>query len=301
MIRLDSQLDNGQREKSPWRQFKVGLLETISNLLGLLNGVKAGAGTDKAEITGQMAPIVTDASSYTYLLSPEEEARHKNQLLEQAKNDQSFSARQVSEQADFTQQLSGKNLAELMSLLREEHDQAAKSGSKLAHLDAGQINFATSDPGAQWEYYQKTMSTQDCDKIVDASRIAHIPTDVPAVYTTSFSSVRDDEDPAKRLEATKKWLRDTFSKPTDAVLLTMRDGEHVVVSLGVSDDEIAMAKSLQRDQEHAKSRAAEITDRVRERVGEQFEITPAFRTGNQMSPMATLTPGASPASHRRDV
>lgn len=270
-MRRYSESDNWQGEVPFWGQFKARLLETVSNFLGLLSDVQARADTDTAVATGQAFSIGTSASSYTYLLSPDEESRHRNWLLQQAKNDQSFSAQQVREQADFTQSLDSKNLAELMRLLREENDRTVKSNVKLAELKSSPTDFATSAAATPWEYYEKTMSTQDCDRIVNAMRIAQIPTNVPAVYTSSYSSVSDHEDPSQRLEATKRWLRDTFSKPTDAVLLTMRDGERVVVSLGVSDDEVQAARGLQNDQRRAEMRSSEIVSRIRKRITEESQ------------------------------
>jgi hypothetical protein len=255
-----------------------------------------------------MAAPTLNEPFYSFVITPEEKAAHEMQLLADALIKEANREQQNQEDAEFRKQLDEKNLAELMQLQRVQQEEAERKTSALKSVSSGDASaLLPYMSGSQMRrandmYYINTQSLEDDERIIAAGREKHIPDNVPAVLSSSYSPVREGQDPALALEETKKWLEETFSsRPTSAVLLRMRDGENVVVSLGVSHDEVDAARALQNDQRRAEVKSAEITSRIQERIKEESQKV--VMQGLDEAPRSLTTPDVqrSSAPSFRDV
>lgn len=224
-----------------------------------------------------MAETVKEQPYYTNIFTPWEQAAHTRQLLDDALFKKAQQERQQIEDLEFSKQLDAKTLAELMRSQRQQREEAERKMAALAKIAEEELAGAMSHPHtgavpanrANDEYYSQAISYQDWDRIVSVSREQHIAVDIPAIFTTSFSPVQQDQNPERELEKAKEWLRDTFpARPTDAILAKTESGENVLISLGVSSEEIQVAKDLQNDKRRAEGRSAEITAKIQEKIKE---------------------------------
>jgi len=252
-----------------------------------------------------MAQDPRDNDHFSAIITPREEWEHQVQLLFKWLTEQDTREQQQREDAEFTRNLDSKNLKELMQSQRLEQQEAERITRELDTFKMGDVPaYLRPDPDASYcadpklDYYLDSLSYKDYFRMYDRMQEMGLPE--PASYrsTTSFAEVKDGSDPAKQLEETKKWLKETFpSRPVDAILFKKQTGGYAVVSLGVSDDEVDMAKALQNDKRRAEDKSAEVTTRIQEKIREGSRKEAAFDPHE--SPKALSTPSAQRESTTR--
>jgi hypothetical protein len=231
-------------------------------------------------------------------LSVQELMYLRKELVAQALVDQQMERqKQLREDAEFAKQLDTKNLKELMQLQKQQQEEAERNATALNAIKSGDMSavepymkagcFAlTEDKKGENEW--ELIKPEDLDRIVAVGREKHIRDDVPAAFTTSMDYVKEGQDPAQKLEDTKKWLQNTFStRPTDAILVKDRDGDYVIVSLGVCDEEIKAARDLQTAKSRAEEKSAQVTTRIQQKIQEGPQKTAAPAPDETATALAT--------------
>jgi hypothetical protein len=188
---------------------------------------------------------------------------------------------------EFKEEIANKSIRELMLLQRELQEEAERKASVLKAVKGEDMLAPTAY--IRDRHVWESLSLADDDRIIDALRAKHIRTDVIAALNTSFSPVKEAQDPAAQLEETKKWLKDTFpDRPTDALIV--RDTIHggfMVVSLGVSDYETDAAKEIQADKLRAEDKSSQVTTRIQEKIKEGLQSTTTLAADHTVTALAT--------------
>ncbi len=118
---------------------------------------------------------------------------------------------------------------------------------------------------------------------------------------SSVERIKEGEDPAKALESTKKWLKDTFpTQQTDALLVQDDKGNYFVARLGVSLKEMDAAIALQIQQRRAAKEAGEIETRIQEKIKEGHQQI-ASAADETTRALATPAVQRRPAPHDKSV
>jgi len=228
----------------------------------------------------------------------------RGELIAKARLDEKVKQEeQLREDAEFKKNLDNKNLGELMEMQKRQQEEVERKVSALNAIKRGDMSALPPLLGGmnmdlaafakgrnEWDLIEY----EDIERMDTLMREKHISVDVIAAKVNSIEYVKQGQDPARQLEASKKWLNDTFpARATAAMLVKDRQGDYVIVNLGVSDEEIKAAKDLQADKLRAEDKSSQVTARIQEKIREGLQTTTALATDH------TVTALATPATQRQ--
>jgi hypothetical protein len=199
---------------------------------------------------------------------------------------QSFSGFGDDDDDAFGERIRTYTLKELMTLSETAQGVAQSRKSILAAVKDGDLSALEAYEGQNVDYPTVRVSSELVQREMQIISSRHMRDEYSAQTTY------DGMDLNSQLEATKKWLKDTFpGQETEALLGTDKDGHAIITRLGVSNEQIIAAMAVQAEQRRAENAAAKIEDEILNRmIKEPLSSGPSGRS----EPLRALPTPAQP-------
>jgi hypothetical protein len=176
----------------------------------------------------------------------------------------------ASEKADFKKELDGKGLKEAMELekdLKKKHDEEEEA---LKRSLKGNDKEALS--GYRQNHGTAKINKADFEKMKETIQKEGLRDE------KALKSVKEGEDPEQARKNEQEWLNKTFKdQKTDTFVLHGQDGKAYVAIMGVSADELAAA----RDIEKQKAKADMTHDSVQQKIAAGLSLPSAVAAGDE--------------------
>jgi hypothetical protein len=189
------------------------------------------------------------------------------------------------EKEKLEEELRDKNIQKLMELNRTRQQEAEQADRVLHSVKSG-------DMTALIPYITHTERPKVAIRAEDDERANAIIADKHLRNERYTVEVKSGEDPTRKLERQKQWLKYLLPDlQTDAVLIKGEDGKTFVGVLGVSNDEVAAAFKVRQQLDRTKEESAIIERHIQEKVGGEMQKRAPSPDDQQVRAPATPAEG----------